>query len=217
MGKKIRSISKIISEDGILVFFSKVLRYFRKNIFSVTKVFIYELDLNDSIPKFSSELKLSYRFATKEDIDLMNYENYNYDEKAKKYAEERLKKGDSCVLALNNSRIIGYVWIIYDNLEISKMNFISLSKNRASTYNSFVLKEFRGKKVRNLMDNYIYEMLRKAGKRYLVCVIEKDNIASQKTRERAGYKKIWHINEFRFFGLRYDYIDKNLLSYLQKS
>jgi hypothetical protein len=47
----------------------------------------------------------------------------------KKYAEERLKKGYSCVLALNNSRIIGYVWITYDDLEISKMNFISLSKN----------------------------------------------------------------------------------------
>ena len=147
----------------------------------------------------------------------MNFENYNYDEKAKKYAEERLKKGDICVLALNKGRIIGYVWIMYYEFEISKNNLISLSKNRASTYNSFILKEFRGKRVRNSMDNYIYEILRKVGKEYLVCLIEKHNIASQKTRERAGYKKIWHIFEFRFFGLRYVYIDKNLLSYLQKS
>ena len=214
---EIQRISNIISEEGILVFFSKVLRYIKKNILGVTKVFVYELDLDSTVPKFTSELVLSYKLATKKDIDAMNYENYFYDEKAKKYAEERLKKGDACVLALNNTNIIGYVWMMYDGLEISKNNFVSLSKNRASTYNSFILKEFRGKKVRNLMDDYVIDIFRKAKKRYIVCIIDKDNTSSIKTRERSGYKKIGNINKFRFFGLRYDYIDKKLLSYLKAS
>ncbi len=65
-------------------------------------------------------------------------------------------------------------------------------------------------------DYFINDMLIKSGKRYIVILIDKDNIASIKNRERAGYKKIGYINQFRFFGLKYDYIDKKLLSYLQK-
>ena len=213
---EIKRISNIISEEGILVFFSKVLRYIRKNICGVTKAFVYELDLNNPFPKFTSELVLSYRLATKKDIDAMNYENYFYDEKAKKYAEERLKKGDSCVLTLYNGMIIAYVWIGYNDLDISKFNLIPLSKNRVSTYNCLTLNEFRGKKVNNSTDDYINDIVRKAGKRYVTVLIDKDNKAAAKTRERAGYKKIGFVNQIRFFGLKYDYIDKKLLSYLQK-
>ena len=216
MENKIQRISKIILEEGILVFFSKISRYIRKNIVGINKSFVYEIDLNNPITIITSKLELSFRLATKKDIDLMDYDNYNYDEKAKKYAQERLKKGDSCILAQSNGRIIGYVWIMYDYLDISKFNFISLSKNRASTYNSFVLKEFRGKKVRNSMDEYIFDIFRKTGKRFIVCVIDKDNISSAKTRQRAGYKKIGFVNQFRFFGIKHDYVDRNLLSYLQK-
>jgi hypothetical protein len=213
---EIKRISNIISEEGILVFFSKVLRYIRKNICGVTKAFVYELDLNNPFPKFTSELELSFRLATEKDIDMMNYENYFYDKKAKQYAQERLKKGDSCVLTLYNGMIIAYVWIGYNDLDISKFNLIPLSKNRVSTYNCLTLNEFRGKKVNNSTDHYINDIVRKAGKRYVVVLIDKDNKVAAKTRERAGYKKIGFVNQIRFFGLKYDYIDKKLLSYLQK-
>ena len=66
------------------------------------------------------------------------------------------------------------------------------------------------------MDSLISDTVRKAGKQYIVTIIDEDNKASAKTRERAGYKKIGHVNQFRFFGLKYDFIDKKLLSYLQK-
>ena len=216
MGKIIHNISKIISEEGIIVFFSKTLRYIRKNIVGVTKVFIYEFDLNNITFKINSGLDIFIRLATEKDIDLMDYENYNYDENVKKYAKERLEKGDTCILALYNGKLIGYVWIMYDLLEISKFNLISLSKNRGSFYNIFILKELRGKRIANSLDYYINDMLRKSGKRYIVILVDKDNIASIKNRERAGYKKIGYINQFRFFGLKYDYLDKKLLLYLQK-
>jgi len=213
---ELHRVSKIISEEGILVFFSKLFRYIRKNIFGVTKAYIYELDLNDPVPKITSELDISFRLATKKDIDLMDEENYCYNESRKKYAEERLKKGDNCALALYNGMIIGYIWVRYDQLDTSIFNLISLSKNRVSTYNYLTLKEFRGKRVNNSMDDYINNIVRKAGKRYILAIVDKDNKASAKTRERAGYKIIGYVNQLRFFGLKYDCIDKKLLSYLQK-
>lgn len=191
-------------------------RYIRKNILGVTKTFIYEFDLNNPVPKITSEVDISFRLATKKDIDLMDDENYCYDEKGKKYAEERLKKGDSCVLTLYNGMIIGYIWVGYDQLDISIFNLISLSKNRVSTYNYLTLKEFRGKRVNNSMDDYINNIVRKVKKRYILDIIDKENKTSAKTRKRAGYKIIGYIIQLRFFSLKYDYIDKKLLSYLQK-
>lgn len=215
MEKKIQKISKIISEEGIFSFFLKVLRYIRKNICGITKAIIFELDLEHPVPKIATKLELSFRMATKKDIDSMDDERYGYDQSAKQYSRDRLAKGDSCVLALFNGKIIGYVWIMKDHIDISKFNYISLSKKRVSTYNAFVLKEFRGKRVRNAMNVYLIDIIRKSGKRFVVCVVDKDNKASIKCVERAGFKRIGCVNQFRFFGLKHDYMKKRDLSHLQ--
>ena len=217
MGKKIQKISKIISEEGIFSLFLKVLRYIRKNICGITKAIIFELDLEKSFPRITSELELSFRMAIKKDIDAMDEEHYGYDLKRKQFSKERLEKGDGCVLALYNGKIVGYVWTMNDHIDISKFNYIPISKNRISIYNVFVLKEFRGKRVWNAFDVYYFDIFRKAKKRFVLCVVDKDNKASIKSRERAGFKRIENVYQFRFFGLKHDYIKKKALLYLQNS
>jgi ribosomal protein S18 acetylase RimI-like enzyme len=206
---------KRFSEEGFLPSFLKILKFIKTNICGISKVIIFEFDLNNSVPTVSSQINFSIRMATKEDIDLIDEERYDYNLKGKQYSKERLSKGDKCFLALHNGGIIGYVWIMKNDMELSEFNHVPLSKKRVYTYKAFILKEFRGKRIRNAIDVYLFKMFRKAGKRFVICLVDKDNEPSIRCKERLGFKKIGYINQLRFFGLKYDYLKKNDRLYLQ--
>jgi RimJ/RimL family protein N-acetyltransferase len=215
MGKKIKKISKIISEEGIFFFFLKIFKYINTNICGITKEIIFEQDLEKPIPKITTELELSFRMASKEDINLMDEEHYDYDLKGKHYSKDRLAKGDRCILSLDNNRIIGYTWIMKDYMELSQFNHILLSKNRIYVYKAFILKEYRGKRIQMLVHKYLANMLRKEGKRFVVLFINIKNKSSIKCVKRVGFKRIGFKKQFTFFGLRHDYIKNKNLLYLQ--
>lgn len=217
MEKNFQKISKIISEEGIFFFFLKVLRYINTNICGISKAIIFEFDLEKSVPVISTQIDFSIRRATEKDIDSMDEDHYEYDLKGKQYSKERFAKGDKCYLALHNGRIIGYVWVMKDHMELSQFNYIPLSKKRAYVYKCFVLKEYRGKRVEGAMYTYLTDMLRKDGKRFVVLAIGINNKPALKTKERDEYKIIGNLIHFKFFGLKYDYIKKTTRSYLQES
>jgi len=202
-------------EDGFFSFLLRVIGYIKKNYLGIWRAIIFESEIDNKCQKKNSDLKLNLRLATKKDIDSMDKENFKFNEKAKKYFIDRLEKGDRCILSLNNNKIIGYLWAMKDSMEITPFRHFTLSKNRAYLYNAFVLKEFRRKRVITAMHEYIYEILKKEGKRFIVLVIDADNKSSLKTRNSARDKKIGHIIHFRFFGLKYDHIKKKNLLYLQ--
>ena len=207
---------KNIKKDSNI--FIKIISYINKNIFGISKSIIFELDLVKPGPKITSDLDLTFKLATKEDIKKMDKENYGYDKKGKIYSIYRLEKGDRCVLALYNDKIIAYIWIMKDTLELSKNNYIFLSKKRAGSYKGFCVKKYRGKRVHGtIYCNYLINLLRREGKRYVVSAVYTDNKSSLKAMQRLGNKIIGHMIHFNFFGLKYDYIKKKNLSYLQNS
>ena len=215
MDKIIEKISKIIKEDGTVNFLLKFLNFFKKNYCGVSIKNIYQFDLNNSPPNISTKINFNVNEATKEDIDLMDEEDYDYDLKGKTYSKNRLEKGDKCFLTIHNSKIISYVWAMKDHMELSEYKNVPISKNRVYIYKGFVLKEFRGKRIHNLMDIYLFNYFRRQGKEFVICAIYKDNLSSTKAIERIGFKKIGYISLLRFFGIKYDYIGKKHLLYLQ--
>jgi len=219
MEKKFQKISKIISEEGIFFFFLKVLKYINTNICSISKGILFELDLEKSYPKVAMELELSFRLASKKDIDSMDEEHYDYDEDSKQYAKDRLAKGDRCILALHNGRIIGYLWVMKDHLELALYKLLLLPKNKAYTYKGFVLKEYRGKRIHAAMYACIVDMLKKEGKRFVISAVDINNKPALKTKlkNRADYKTIGTLIHIKFFGLKHDYIKKKDLLYIQSS
>lgn len=203
------------SENKDLSFFLRVIKFIKNNYLGVSKAFIFELDLENPGKKTGIDLDVTFRLAIKEDIEAMDKENYNYDKNRKKYFIDRLEKGDRCILALHNDKIIGYLWIISDAMELCPSKYISLSKNRAYVYNGFVLKEFRGRKLHAAMTEYLIDILKKDGKRFVVSAIDTKNKTSLKTRSKHRYYIIGKLIHIRFFGLKYDYIKKKGLIYLQ--
>jgi hypothetical protein len=201
--------------EGVFSFFLRVIRYIKRNFLGISKTIIFELDLENSGLKNAADLNLFFRLATKEDIGAMDEENYDYDQNAKKYLINRLEKGDRCILTLHDNKIIGYLWMMSGSMELTQQKHISLSKNRAYSYKEFVLKEFRGKRVHQSMYDYLIDMLKKEDKRFVVSTIDADNKSSLKTRGRGGFKIVGNIIRISFFGLKYDYLKKKDLFYLQ--
>jgi len=202
-------------KSGILSFLLRVIYYVKKCVLGLYKSKIFELDLEHPGPKIISDLNPSFRLATKKDILSMDKDHYDFDEKAKKHFIDRLKKEDRCILALYNRKIIGYICVMKNQMELRPYKYIFLSKNRSYSYKGFVLKEFRGRRLHGAMYGYLIDMLRKDGKRFVVSTVDLDNKPSLKTKSRGGYKIIGKITHLRFFGLKFDYIKKKNLSDLQ--
>ena len=213
--KHLTSSCNIIREEGFFSFILKTIRYINSSICGISKTIIYEYDLETPIPKIPIDLDLSFRLASKKDIDSMDEEHYGYDRDGKKYSKNRLKKGDKCILALYNKKIVGYIWFMYDNMELSEYKLVPLSKNKAYSYKGFVMEKHRGKKIHWAMYRFLIDLVKKEGKRYILSGIDSDNKPAIKIKEKDVYKKIGNIIHFRFFGLRYDFIKKGVLKYIQ--
>lgn len=206
---------KVISDEGIITFFKKALKSAATKIFRVNSLIIFELDIESPVRKIFPSIELSFAIASEEEIDSMDEEHYGYDEKGKQYSKDRLKKGDKCILAVYGGKITGYLSAMKDNMELSQLNHIPLHRNRAYLYKGFVLEEFRGKRVLNALVAYMINTLKKDGKSFLVYTVAKDNKPSIKATERMGFKRVGQIIQVKLFGLRYDYISRMDLEYIQ--
>ena len=198
-----------------LEFFINSMEFFRENIFNIEKLKIFELNLENPIKEIFPQIEFTIRLGSKKDIDSMDLINYRYDFAGIQYSKDRLEKGDKFILAEKDGKIIGYTWVMENLMELSIYNHISLPNKRVYYYKNFVLKEFRRKRVLNAIDNYVINMLRKDKKKYLVTTVAVKNKPAIKARERIGFKRIGKIVHFRFFGLKYDFIPKKDLNYLQ--
>lgn len=218
MQNKLKQVSKIISEEGFTYFVIKTIKYVNKNILGVLKAYIFEFDFENPGPPTNSLINLSFKIATEKDIMNLDEELYDYYPNAKKYSQERLKKGDRCILALHNGKIVGYLWTMADStMEVAQSKYIKISENRTYSYKGFVLKEYRGMRIHGEMYAYLIGLLKKDGKRYVISTVDTDNKPSLKTKRGGGYKMVGSIIHIRFFGLKIDYMNKKYKKYLQKN
>lgn len=208
---------KIISNEGILSFFIKLFRYVSTKLFKIVHLLIFELNIENFENIVSLETGLSYRLANEEDIESMDKEKYDYDRKGGKFSLDRLKKGDICALAIYKDEVVGYGWMMDKCMELSQDNYITLSDERVYFYKGWVIKDMRGKKIYNGIDNYLFNIAKGINKNVIVSVIAENNEASIKARKRLGFKVVGDIFQIRVFGMKYDYISKNNLQYLQGS
>jgi len=202
-------------KSGILSFLLRVINYVKKCVLGVYRTKIFELDLEHPGPKIISDLNPSFRLATKKDILSMDKAHYDYHKKEKKFFIDRLKEGDRCILALYNGKTIGYIWVMKNQMELRPNKYISLSKDRSYTYKEFVLNEYRGRRIHGAIYAYLSDMLRRDGKRFVVSAVDMDNKSALKSKSRGGYRIIGNLTRLRFFGLKFDYIKKKELCYLQ--
>ncbi len=213
--KNYLKIKKVISEEGIFTFFRKALKYISRKILKIEVMLVFELKLDGEPLKIVSKIPITTRFANKEDIDSINSEDYGFYRGDKRYLEERMKHGDKCLLSIWENKIVGYGWIMKDEMELSQYTHIPLPEKKVYTYKGYVLKEFRGKRVIGINDMEKIRYFIKEKKEYWLTSIERKNTASIKARKRLGFREIGKIIQIDFLGFHYDYISRNELNLLQ--
>jgi hypothetical protein len=170
MGKRRKRIKKKIAKEGLWSCVVQVLKHINTNICGVHRALIFELDIkNTEVPNVAT-VELSFQHASKQDIDALDEEQFPYDAKGKQYAYMRLERGDTCVLALHKGIIVGYLWMMKDEMELSEFHYLPLSSKRMYLYNAFVLPDYRRRGVCQAMDIYFYEMGKKVGKQCVVLI-----------------------------------------------
>ena len=210
MGKRTRRISKIISEEGFYKFIVKTYRYINKNVCGKFSSIIFELDTEKKYPKVDTGLNISFRLATEEDLASMNNELYDYNSIGMKYARNRLKAGDRCILTIHNNKIVAYIWVMRGFIELKQDKLLKLPDNKAYTYKGYVLNEYRGKRIHSVMYGYLVNMLKKEGVRYVFSAVDKDNKSALQTKlkNRADYDLVGTLSHIKFFRFSVDYIKK---------
>lgn len=199
----------------IKIFIADKVNFLLTHSFFVNKLIIFEYDLENQVKFNPSPINLSFRFCQKKDIDSMDNDLYGYNEQGKNYSKNQFDKGDRCILAINDGRIVGYVWIMKDHLELSINNNIQISGKRSYIYKGFVLYEFRGKRILSSMDKYVFDLLKDEGKKFVVTTVSIYNTPSLQARERSGFRRVGEVIQIRFLGLQYDYISREGFNYLQ--
>ena len=206
----------VVKEEGLFGLIRKIGRLAFGNLFSFEELVMFELNLTDPINEIMSELLITIRLGSKHDINSFSKETYDYDEKGKFYSLDRMNKGDKCFLAVSQGRIVGYLWLMYGEMELDKNRLhIVLPNEKAFVYKGFVIDEFRGKRILYCIDQEIIKELRREGKTAMLTIVARDNRASIKARERIGFKEIGKIIQIRVCGFEYDFISKGDLLRIQ--
>ena len=206
---------KVISEEGIVQFFKKVLKSTISKIFVVKNIFIYELDITNGGTKISPEINVTYSIATEDEIRGMDENQYGYDERAKQYSLNGIKNGDICILAFSEEKLIGYILHMKESMELSEGHLIGIPQWRSYLYKGLVVEEFRGKRVLSGLINHQIEILRSIGKTSLVYTVSKKNVPSNKATKKMGFNRIGRIIQLRILGFKYDYISRKDLYYIK--
>jgi len=207
---------KIINSDGIIVFIMKLATYLFYKLFSCEKLIVYEIDLNNYNENIKIQMDISYRVATESDIKNLNNFMYDYNKKTKRYSLERISVGDECVLAIYNDDVVGYIWIMKAQMELSAARLIDIPKEKAYIYRGYIREDYRGKRIFNGIDQYIFNKLKNENYQYVVTTVSMKNLSSIRTRERIGFKRIGTITQFRFLCMKYDKVSKEALNDIYK-
>ncbi|MCP4746137.1 MAG: GNAT family N-acetyltransferase [Desulfobacteraceae bacterium] len=103
----------------------------------------------------------------------------------------------------HKERIIGYLKIGFGSVYINDFRqIIHFSKDTAFIYDTFVMPEFRNKKVAAYFINEACDFLKTKGFKRVLCHIPQWNRSSMKAYGSAGFKKKKFVRWIKFFGFK---------------
>lgn len=165
-----------------------------KKIFSVERWVIMKRDIDDPVLEIQMEGPFQVRKAGIEDLHLFE------DISKKVYVDvescaDRLRSGQTCYIALDQGRIIYFVWISSSDIQRTlTSHFIKLKHGEVCMYHALCLPEYKKKRIHSaIMSIRLKDLKEKSFKTaYVDC--RTYNISQIKTLKRFGFvivKKIY--------------------------
>ena len=169
----------------------KVFLYIRYDFVAIRRKVIYELDLHNQISLEEKSISVEFRFGSYSDVSAKEF--HNYDIEAKEFAQERLQKGDIIILGTIDGKVICYGWLMYNQMDLSMRDYISLNDGSAYSYKIYITESHRGKGILLAYFYFVVQYLLKEGYSRLITWIDKRNIPSIKSHGKVGFVPIGSI------------------------
>ena len=196
-------------------FLKKLPGFLARNIFSMEKEIIFELDLSGSLKAVEATIPLRLSWGTERDVLGMDEENYEYDRKGKKYVLKRMKRGDELMLVSHGGKVVGYHLVMKGAMELATSRIIDLPSTKIYLYKGFVEKSFRGKRIIDYLIYITAEDFKKRGFKKLITVVSVKNFPMLKVIERMEFKPVGMITLVKILGYTVPFVSKKTFSTLK--
>ncbi len=186
-----------------------------KLLFSVSREVVFGLDLHIAPENLQLPEEFSLRWATRRDILAMDKKHHGYGRRGKRYSLRRLEKGDRCLIVEVHDRVVGYGWVMFEEMELGQIWHITLPKGKAYLYKEFVTSPFRGRGLNHLRRNFLLAYLWNKGCRTVYISTSGDNRSSIRSIRKSGFHKVGCYLKLRLFGFELPFVAPKLLNLLK--
>jgi len=130
---------------------------------------------------------------------------------------KRLEKGHYFIIVENEDEIVGWRWAAVGSVFFEEFNcHINLGQRDVFSYNTYVDKRYRGKKLNNIMDWERVRCLSEDGYKILWALIYNRNKAALRSAVNFGYKKMGYYYFIKLLFMSIHFPPKELYSYSNK-
>lgn len=192
--------------------------YIRRNIFAISSMIVMEYDLSKyrderpSYPMFVDGLAVSatrlfeinseYGVKIEKAISQMDYKSpFDIQE-----AKRRIEEGGYFIILENESEIIGWSWAAVNRVFFDDFNcFIKIKERCAFSYNLYIKKQHRGKRLNHITLGELLYQLKIDGYKKTWLLVHKWNRGSLRSLNSMGWRIAGHYNflKLMFLNLRF--------------
>lgn len=200
----VKKIKRAYQEKGISGVLRRSLQRCTRVLFETNDAIWFNRDLNEDVLSVDSDIQLKVTINNfKETYDWISQMQTHWMLNANEF-NTALQQGHFWANIKHENNIIGYIKLGYNNVYIVDYNMaIHFPPKVAFIYDTYVLPELRGHKVASYFINEVADYLKNDGYCTLMCHIPRWNIASIKSYERIGFKRMGKIRYLKIFGFSY--------------
>lgn len=170
----------------------------RDKIFWVWKFTVYE-QYTYRIRRITPRIPVKFRFGDYSDIEKLDIAHYEYDSEAKLFAMDRLQSGDKVIFGDYQGRVVFYVWLMFNTMDIDYRKYIPISSDRIYVYKRFTVKEYRGMNIAPAAYSFIMDNMELLQCVKLLALLESRNLSSIRSTIKLGYYIIDNFYKIRIF------------------
>jgi GNAT superfamily N-acetyltransferase len=184
----------------------KLMSYiYHKGVFYIT-----EFDLKDLTMDWENPYGITFEKYNDKDFKLLEDTLRAIGEKSKLFTidtvDKRLNAGHMLFIAKSKGRIIGLYWVATNYIDNLKFpSSIHLNKDKAYTYNSYIVEEYRGKNINKGLKIFAFDILKQKGYKKVFAFIQNTNQSSLRANEKFGSRIIGKTTWIRLMTFEFRY------------
>jgi GNAT superfamily N-acetyltransferase len=179
-------------------------------IYSKSEYVFIEFDLQDLRGDWKNPYAITLSRYNEKDLEILDETLKQIEKQERPFdiseVKHRLTIGHILFIAKKDDKIIGFFWLGTNYIEVPYFHAtIHLTAEELIDYNSFILKEYRGRRINSVLKAYAFQNLKKNGYKRVYGYINDKNRGSLRANEYFGFRTIGKITDIIILTLEFRY------------